>query len=92
MRTELENSYKRDYKRALSQGIITDLVLLEIDKITQSILLGKPLPPKYKDHPLKGDYAGYRDCHIKFDLVLVYRVQDDTLYLSRIGRHSDIFK
>ena len=92
MRTELENSYKRDYKRALSQGAITDLVLLEIDKITQSILLGKPLPPKYKDHPLKGDYAGYRDCHIKFDLVLVYRVQDDTLYLSRIGRHSDIFK
>lgn len=92
MRTELENSYKRDYKRALSQGIITETALLELDTITQSLLLGKPLPPKYKNHALKWDYARYRDCHICADLVLVYKIQNDTLYLSRIGRHRDIFK
>lgn len=85
----IENSFRNDTKRLYKRNI---LVQDEIAPIVEKLLNQEQLDPKYKDHPLKGDYAGYRDCHIKFDLVLVYRVQDDTLYLSRIGRHSDIFK
>lgn len=92
MKTELENAYKRDYKKILKQGIFGDKELLELDIITKTLLSKQPLHPKYRDHALKGDYQGYRDCHIHADLVLVYKIQNNTLYLSRIGRHQDIFK
>ncbi|MGX2981736.1 type II toxin-antitoxin system YafQ family toxin [Helicobacter sp. 23-1045] len=92
MKTELENAYKRDYKRILKQGIFGENELFEFDIITKTLLSKEPLDKKYKDHALKGDYKGYRDCHISSDLVLVYKIQNDTLYLSRIGRHRDIFK
>lgn len=92
MKTELENNYKRDYKRALSQGLIGEKELFTLDAIIKMLRSKQPLPPKHKDHALKWDYEGYRDCHIKPDLVLVYKIENNTLYLSRIGRHKDIFK
>ncbi|HIY07113.1 MAG TPA: type II toxin-antitoxin system YafQ family toxin, partial [Candidatus Evtepia faecigallinarum] len=50
-------------------------------------------PEKYKDHALIGDYAGYRECHIQPDWLLVYRLEDDVLVLTlfRTGSHSDLF-
>lgn len=92
MRVKLENSYKSDYKRVAKQGIIGYKEVLEIDKITQSLLKNQPLEPKYKDHKLVGDLKAYRECHIKPDLVLVYKFSLDTLHLVRIGSHSDLFK
>ena len=51
-----------------------------------------PLAPRYRDHDLSGEWAGYRDCHIKPDLVLIYRKPDaDTLRLARLGSHSEMF-
>ncbi|WP_353888767.1 type II toxin-antitoxin system YafQ family toxin [uncultured Psychrobacter sp.] len=50
-----------------------------------------PIPKKYKDHALTGNYKGFRDCHIKPDLVLIYRVQSDTVDLVRLGSHSAVF-
>lgn len=85
----IENSFRDDTKRLYKRNI---LVQDEIAPIVEKLLNQEPLPPKYKDHALKWDYAGYRDCHICADLVLVYKIQNDTLYLSRIGRHRDIFK
>ncbi|MDE5898717.1 MAG: type II toxin-antitoxin system YafQ family toxin [Treponemataceae bacterium] len=54
---------------------------------------GEILEPKYKDHPLKGDYAGFRDCHIKPDLVLIYSKNKDALLLTafRLNSHSELF-
>ena len=51
------------------------------------------LEPKYKDHPLKGEYSGFRDCHVKPDLVLIYRYNDNFLELvaMRISSHSEVF-
>ncbi|EAH6134426.1 type II toxin-antitoxin system mRNA interferase toxin, RelE/StbE family [Campylobacter jejuni] len=51
------------------------------------------LEPKYKDHALKGNYIGFRECHIKPDLLLVYRKKDDILelYLASLGNHNNIF-
>ena len=53
---------------------------------------GETLPAKYKDHQLKGDLREYRDCHIKDDWVLIYKIENDvlTLVLSQTGTHSDI--
>lgn len=55
------------------------------------LITGNELPASYKDHPLKGDWKGYRDAHIEPDWLLIYRVADDELQLARTGSHSDLF-
>ncbi len=68
----------------------------QIDALLQAVLdmlvSDKAMPPKYRDHPLTGPYKGYRDCHIKPDVVLIYSKPDrDTLRLARIGSHGEVF-
>lgn len=55
---------------------------------------GKELPPKYKNHPLKGNYSGYYDCHILPDWVLIYKIEKDKLLLLLfdIGTHADLLE
>jgi mRNA interferase YafQ len=51
----------------------------------------KPLPWRYFDHPLSGEWSDHRDCHIRLDLVLIYRKPDDaSLELVRLGSHSEL--
>jgi mRNA interferase YafQ len=46
----------------------------------------------YRDHALVGDWSGYRECHLKPDVLLIYRKPDvETLRLARLGSHSDLF-
>lgn len=81
--------FQKDLKRAEKRGY--DLSLLtEVIKILAS---GEILPPKYKDHSLSGNYAGYRECHITPDWLLIYELtqSDLILYLTRTGTHSDLF-
>lgn len=85
-----KNSFKRDFKKAHKQGLIGESEILEIDKIIQHIANNEPLDPKYQDHLLKHDYVGFRDCHIKPDLVLIYKIVENSVCL--IGRHQDLFK
>lgn len=66
-------------------------------KFTDTIRLlaqNRQLPPQLKDHPLKGNYAGLRECHVSPDWLLIYRVDQDELILilSRTGTHADLFK
>ena len=49
------------------------------------------LAPKHRDHFLKGDYIGYKDCHIQPDWLLIYQIQDNTVVFERTGTHSDLF-
>ena len=51
----------------------------------------KPLPRQYLDHPLKGNWKGYRDLHIGPDWLLIYRVVEGELRLARTGTHTDVF-
>ncbi len=51
---------------------------------------GLPLPNKYRDHQLTGNLKDFRDCHIKPDLVLLYRATEDTVELVRLGSHSEL--
>jgi len=51
----------------------------------------KPLPARYRDHALKGEWTGFRDLHIEPDWLLLYAVEGDELRLARTGSHSDLF-
>jgi mRNA interferase YafQ len=56
------------------------------------LLNDQPLPARYRDHPLRGEWADHRDCHIRPDLILIYRKPDaDRLGLVRLGSHSGLF-
>lgn len=60
--------------------------------IVDKLMEGSPLPEKYKDHALTGQWAKRRDCHIEPDWVLIYRVKKKDLILERTGSHSDLYK
>lgn len=66
----------------------------DMPKLRVLILLlieGNPLPPRYKDHPLGGDWEHHRDCHIEPDWLPIYKIDGDDLYLVRTGSHADLF-
>ena len=80
--------FKSDFKKFAHKKS----VLKEFDKIIDLLRNEVNLPEKYKDHPLLGDYNGYRECHIKPDVLLIYRKDSKNLYLARIGSHSELFR
>lgn len=83
------SKFQRDVKRVERRGYTLSLLS---DTIKQ-LATGDPLPPKYKDHALTGDYTGCRECHITPDWLLIYRIsqQNLILVLTRTGTHSDLF-
>ena len=85
----LSNRFKKDLKTISKRNYDLDL----LDEVVNTLVAQEPLPAKNKDHPLTGDYVGFRECHIQPDWLLVYRVEDDDLilFLSRTGTHSDLF-
>jgi mRNA interferase YafQ len=91
MRTiKYTNRFKRDYRREKSgrHGKILDTALLELTTLLASDAV---LPRRHFDHALTGEWQDYRDCHVKPDLVLIYRKPDpETLELVRIGSHSEL--
>jgi len=67
-----------------------DIALLR--RALDLLIAGRLLPPEYKDHPLRGEFSGSRDCHIEPDWVLIYTLEESHLRLERTGTHSDIFR
>ena len=55
------------------------------------LIEGKSLPAVYLDHPLKGNWVGYRDAHLESDWVLIYKIAGEEVRFMRTGRHSDLF-
>ena len=91
MMLELEYSaqFKKDFKK-IAKSPIPDVV--EVGHVIKQLQLSKTLPEKYVDHPLSGNWKNYRDCHIKPDLVLIYKVESNILRLARIGTHNELFR
>jgi mRNA interferase YafQ len=81
--------FQKDLKRVQKRGY--DISLLK--NVLNLLVSGEPLPAKYKDHSLLGNYTGCRECHITPDWLLVYEIEDSELilYLTRTGTHSDLF-
>ena len=83
----ISTAYKRDLRKIKKQGKNLD----ELFKVIKLLVLQSTLPKKYKDHSLIGNWRGHRECHIKPDWLLIYRIQEQELNLERTGSHSELF-
>jgi mRNA interferase YafQ len=82
--------FKRDFERE-KNGLHGKKLLATLDELISLLRENKPLPRRFFDHPLSGEWSDYRDCHLKPDLVLIYRRLDDgVLELVRMGLHSEL--
>ncbi len=86
-RLNTTNIFEKDLALAKRRGKDTTKVRIIIDLL----LYQKPLPRDLNDHPLKGKYKGYRDLHIESDWLLIYKVDENDLWLTRTGTHTDLF-
>ncbi len=91
-RIERTSAFRRDFKRELRgqhcreiESLLTAVITLLADD--------QSLPGKNRDHALAGEWRDFRDCHLKPDLVLIYRkAEPDILQLVRLGSHSELFE
>ena len=85
--TQFERDFKREKKGKSGKGL--DLVL---EDVLDLLVADKRMPVKLKDHRLRGEYFGTRECHIKPDLLLIYEKRGKSvLVLIRLGSHSELF-
>lgn len=84
--------YTTKFRRDLKREARTDQKLQAILKpVISDLREGKVLPEKMSDHPLSGQWKDHRDCHVKPDLVLIYKTDDEAVTLVRLGSHSELF-
>ena len=87
-RVSQTKQFLRDVKRMLKRG----RNVAKLQEVAHKLATGMPLSPQHRDHPLIGDWAPSRDCHIEPDWILIYTVDSESLRLERTGTHSDLFK
>jgi mRNA interferase YafQ len=80
---EFRRDVKLAQKRGKDMGKLRDVLQMSID--------GQTLPPRYRYHPLLGEWKHLRDCHIEPDWLLLYELDGEELHLVRTGTHSDLF-
>ena len=80
IKKQLKNTQKRGYDMQLFKDVVTKLAN------------GEQLDVRHNDHPLRGNWKGYRECHILPDWLLIYKIDGVhlILYLERTGTHSDL--
>lgn len=84
---DYSGQFKRDVKLSQKRG--KDMCKL---KALLSLLIeSAPLPATYLDHPLQGEWKGFRDAHIEPDWLLIYKIAGDAVRFERTGRHADLF-
>jgi len=83
--------FRRDFRReakGIRRGRLNEL----LRPVLEALILDAPLSPANRDHPLSGEWGDFRECHLRPDLLLVYRKPDAaTLQLVRLGSHSELF-
>lgn len=88
---ERTTAFRRDFKRELKgpHGGRLDALMAEV---VTMLAEDRPLPPSNRDHPLTGEWRDHRSCHLRPDLLLLYRKPDaETLQLVRLGSHSELY-
>lgn len=65
--------------------------MTKMRRVQTLLVQEESLPPELKDHPLKGEWAGSRDCHLEPDWVLIYTLEKPRILFERTGSHSDLF-
>jgi mRNA interferase YafQ len=81
-------AFKREVKKMQRQGQDMRLLVQVFDLLAQDARL----PERFLDHPLKGKWRGCRELHIAPDWLLVYHIENDTVFLDRTGSHAELFK
>jgi mRNA interferase YafQ len=79
--------FKKDVKRINRRNFDIE----KLKEVLGFLVNELELPQKYKNHNLVGNYHGRKECHIEPDWLLIYRIQENYLYLERTGTHSDLF-
>ena len=81
--------FEKDFALAKKRGKKME----KLKEVLNFLVAKEGLPPKYKDHSLVGNYINHRECHIEPDWLLLYKVdsEEEKLYLTRTGSHSDLF-
>lgn len=89
LRLVATTQFKKDYKKAKKRGCDLSELQVVLDKLCAE----EQLEERYRDHALVGNYAGFRECHIRPDWLLIYAVDEGRLILTaaRTGTHSDLF-
>ena len=89
LKPQYHKKFRKDLKLLERRKENIDLVF----EVIGMLLEERVLPAKYEDHPLQGKWKGFRDCHIKDDWVLIYKIdrKNSILHLRRSGTHSDLF-
>lgn len=82
------NKFKKNMELMVKRGKDVE----SIKTVMAALARGEVLDRKYKDHALAGKFAGFRDCHVEPDWLLIYRIEGENLYLERTGTHSDLFR
>ncbi len=89
-RIEPTTQFRRDYKRE-ARGQHRTTLDADIKPVLETLANDLTLEPRYRDHALTGEWKDHRDCHVKPDLILIYRKPDDaTLQLVRLGSHAEL--
>jgi mRNA interferase YafQ len=83
----LATAFKKDLKRITKRRYHRRL----LDALVDALRKGEALPPARRDHPLKGEWKGRRECHIAPNWLLIYETTDAELVLLRTGTHADLF-
>ena len=79
--------FKRDRRLCVKRGY--DMGLLSV--AVGTLRIPAALPPQNRAHGLTGNWAGYQECHLAPDWLLIYRVEGNELRLARTGTHADLF-
>lgn len=88
LKIRYSNQFKKDFKKVRNLPLPD---LKTIFEVISTLEKNSVLNTKYKDHELSGNWAKFRECHIKPDLLLIYKVNSDELQLARLGSHNDLF-
>ncbi len=94
MRTiKWSSEFKKDYRRSKAMPRHTQKLDELLETVVTLLVEDTPLPEQCRDHTLVGNWKGYRECHIKPDLLLIYNVEEpEVLKLARLGSHSELFR
>ena len=88
--------YSTNFRRNRRLMIKRGYDMSKLEKTIDLLLAGDLMPPEYSDHPLKGNYIGYRECHVggEGDWLLIYKKHGDKLILvfTATGTHTDLFE
>ncbi|MDR1979270.1 MAG: type II toxin-antitoxin system YafQ family toxin [Synergistaceae bacterium] len=87
----LDFSYSPKFKKDIKQAAYRGRDIMKMFSPIAMLLNNRPLPRQYRDHPLKGEWTGYRDFHVEPDWIVIYRIVGNLLVLEQTGTHSELF-